>query len=181
MSLISPSPLSLTPQYLSSGPLQIPTSGTAARRCVVRRRSARSSQEGNKRSETSCRRRSRKRKPEPEAYEQWAHEWHTKPCTSLAYRLSLLNPLDGHNHPLWAATSKDKPPRSSFCTALRLAVGHAFVSEYTRRFKRDLNPSMSSANADPGSAPWNTSSSTAIYSHKLEKKLISTTGACAPP
>ena len=81
-----------------------------------------------------------KEKTQAEAYEQWASEWHRKPRTSITYRLSLLTPLSGNNHPLWVATDKAKPTRSSFCTALRLAVGHVFVSEYTHRFKRDFEP-----------------------------------------
>ncbi|KAF8268512.1 hypothetical protein EI94DRAFT_1727413, partial [Lactarius quietus] len=33
-------------------------------------------------------------------FEQWAKEWHTKPCNTHAYHLSLLQPPDRHNHPL---------------------------------------------------------------------------------
>ena len=39
---------------------------------------------------------------------------------------------------LWVTTGKAEPSRSFFCTALRLAVGHAFTAEYTRRFKEDF-------------------------------------------
>jgi hypothetical protein len=83
-----------------------------------------------------------KQKTRAEAFEQWAREWHTKPRNSLAYRLSLTSPPDGHNHPLWNAVNKaESPPsRSTFCTALRLAVGHSFTAEYTRRFKKDFEP-----------------------------------------
>ena len=83
-----------------------------------------------------------KQKSRAEAYEQWAKEWHTKPRTSLAYQLSLTSPPDGRNHPLWAAVNKAEcpPSRSSFCTALRLAVGHSFTAEYTRHFKKDFEP-----------------------------------------
>ena len=83
-----------------------------------------------------------KQKSRAEAYEQWAREWHKKPRTSLAYQLSLTSPPDGRNHPLWAAVDKaERPPsRSSFCTALRLAVGHSFTAEYTHRFKWDFEP-----------------------------------------
>ncbi|KAF8257392.1 hypothetical protein EI94DRAFT_1791826 [Lactarius quietus] len=83
-----------------------------------------------------------KQKSRAEAFEQWAKdsEWHAKPRNTHAYRLSLLQPPDGHNHPLWKAASKDKPSRSSFCTALRFAVGHAFTAEYTRRFKKNFEP-----------------------------------------
>ncbi|KAF8257490.1 hypothetical protein EI94DRAFT_1708952 [Lactarius quietus] len=49
-------------------------------------------------------------------------------------------PPDGNNHPIWKADMKDKPSRSSFCTALRLAVGHSFTAEYTRRFKKEFEP-----------------------------------------
>ena len=77
-----------------------------------------------------------------EAYEQWAKEWHPKPRTSLAYQLSLTSPPDRHNHPLWVAVSKAEcpPSRSSFCTALRLAVSHSFTAEYTHCFKKDFEP-----------------------------------------
>ena len=83
-----------------------------------------------------------KQKTRAEAFEQWAKEWHTKPRDSIAYRLSLPKPPDGHNHPLWtAAIGAEYPPsRSTFCTALRLAVGHSFTAEYTRRFKQDFQP-----------------------------------------
>ena len=45
-------------------------------------------------------------------------------------------------HPLWAAATRAQypPSRSTFCTALRLAVGHSFAAEYTRRFKQDFQP-----------------------------------------
>ena len=83
-----------------------------------------------------------KLKSRAEALEQWAREWYTKPRSSQAYRLALTKPPDGYNHPLWVAALKAKPPpsRSTFCTALRLAVGHAFTAEYTRRFKREFEP-----------------------------------------
>ena len=83
-----------------------------------------------------------KQKTRAEAFEQWAEEWHTKPRSSLAYQLSLTNPPDGHNHPLWAAVEKAEFPlsRSTFCTALRMAVGHSFTAKYTRRFKKDFEP-----------------------------------------
>ncbi|KAF8260647.1 hypothetical protein EI94DRAFT_1811407 [Lactarius quietus] len=81
-----------------------------------------------------------KQKTRAEAFEQWAQEWHLKPHMSHAYCLSLLKPPDGNNHPLWKAALKDKPFRSSFCTALQFAVGHAFTAEYTRRFKKDFEP-----------------------------------------
>ena len=61
------------------------------------------------------------------------------PCTSIAYHLSLLVPLDGNNHPLWVAMDKANPPCSSSCTTLHLAVGHAFVSEYTRHVTFEWN------------------------------------------
>ena len=83
-----------------------------------------------------------KAKSRAEALEQWAREWFSKPRTSHAYRLALSKPPDGFSHPLWAAALKAKlpPSRSTFCTALRLAVGHSFTAEYTRRFKRDFEP-----------------------------------------
>ena len=83
-----------------------------------------------------------KQKTRAEAFEQWAKEWHTKPRNSIAYRLSLPKPPDGRNHPLWATATKAEfpPSRSTFCTALRLAVGHSFTAEYTRRFKKDFQP-----------------------------------------
>ncbi|KAN0137714.1 hypothetical protein V8E53_004470 [Lactarius tabidus] len=84
-----------------------------------------------------------KQKTRTEAFEQWAQEWHTKPCTSLVYQLSLIKPPDGHNSSLWAAVNKAEcpPSCSTFCTALQLAVGHSFTAEYyTRRFKKDFEP-----------------------------------------
>ena len=65
-----------------------------------------------------------------------------KPRSSLAYLLSLTAPPDGQNHLLWAAVNKAEHPhsRSTFCTALRLAVGHSFTAEYTRQFKKDFDP-----------------------------------------
>ncbi|KAF8264020.1 hypothetical protein EI94DRAFT_1703550 [Lactarius quietus] len=81
-----------------------------------------------------------KQKTRAEAFEQWVWEWHLKPRTSHTYRLSLLKPPDGNNHPLWKAAIKDKPSRSSFCTALRYTVRHAFTAEYTRHFKKDFEP-----------------------------------------
>ncbi|KAF8263151.1 hypothetical protein EI94DRAFT_619639 [Lactarius quietus] len=45
-------------------------------------------------------------------------------------------PPNGHKHSLWTAATKDEPPRSSFCTALCLAVGHSFAADYTRRFEK---------------------------------------------
>ncbi|KAF8259982.1 hypothetical protein EI94DRAFT_1812359 [Lactarius quietus] len=81
-----------------------------------------------------------KQKSRAEAFEQWAREWHAKPRRTHAYVLSLPHPPDGNNHPIWKAAMKDKPSRSSFCTALRLAVGHSFTAEYTRRFKKEFEP-----------------------------------------
>lgn len=41
-----------------------------------------------------------KERSRAEAYEQWTNEWHQKPRASIAYRLSLLSPPSGNNHPL---------------------------------------------------------------------------------
>lgn len=83
-----------------------------------------------------------KAKSRAEALEQWVQEWYKKPRASHAYRLALSKPPDGYSHPLWAAALKAEPPPScsTFCTALHLAVGHAFTVEYTRRFKSDFEP-----------------------------------------
>ena len=88
------------------------------------------------------------------AFRKWAQEWQATRHKrvgrdSFAYEYAVLNPPDGKNHPLWiAATSTTTDPltgrrlplfsRHTTSTALRLAVGHAFTSEYTRRFRPDL-------------------------------------------
>jgi hypothetical protein len=57
---------------------------------------------------------------------------------------------DGRHHPLWkAATEKGKNKQSApfsrhtTTTAFRLAIGHAFTSDYSKRFKPDLPPEAS--------------------------------------
>ena len=68
---------------------------------------------------------------------------------SFAYEYTLPHALDGTNHPLWTvavATSLDPTlgcrvplfTQHTTSTVLRLAVGHAFMAKYTRRFQPDL-------------------------------------------
>lgn len=62
---------------------------------------------------------------------------------SFAYEYALTNPPNGHNHSLWKA-AVDKTDgvhcfsRHATTTALCLAVGHAFTSDYARRFRTDI-------------------------------------------
>ena len=89
------------------------------------------------------------------AFRKWAQEWQAT-CRkrvgrdSFAYEYAVLRPPDGKNHPLWiAATSTTTDPvtgrrlpifsRHTTSTALCLAVGHAFTSEYTCQFRPDLD------------------------------------------
>ena len=82
------------------------------------------------------------------AFTKWAKEWHEERRKrygrdSFAYEYALTKPPSGQNHPLWkAAVDKtDGVPcftRHTTTTALRLAVGHAFTSDYTRRFRPDI-------------------------------------------
>ena len=89
------------------------------------------------------------------AFRNWALEWQASCCKrvgqdSFAYEYAIPDPPDGKNHPLWrAATMTNTHPisgrrvplfsRHTTSTAFRLAVGHAFTSEYTRRFRPDLD------------------------------------------
>ena len=67
------------------------------------------------------------------------------PC----YDLAILNPPDGRNNPLWRGAIsiptklKEQCSRHAVTTALRLATGHAFTSQYARRFRKDLPPEAS--------------------------------------
>ena len=82
------------------------------------------------------------------AFTKWAEEWHAERLKcygrdAFAYEYALTKAPDGRNHPLWkAAVDKtDGTPnfsRHTTTTALRLAVGHAFISDYTRRFRPDI-------------------------------------------
>ena len=82
------------------------------------------------------------------AFTKWAEEWHEErhKCygrDSFAYEYALTKPLSRQNHLLWkAAVDKtDGIPcfsRHTTTTALRLAVGHAFTSDYTRQFRPDI-------------------------------------------
>ena len=82
------------------------------------------------------------------AYTKWAKEWHEEQRKrhgkdSFAYEYAITKPPSGLNHPLWkAAVDKtDGIPcfsRHTTTTALRLAVGHAFTSDYARRFRPDI-------------------------------------------
>jgi hypothetical protein len=78
----------------------------------------------------------------------WAQEWkeerRKRGChDSFAYEYALTHPPNGDNHPLWTAAVKKangSPVFSRHTTtiALRLAVGHAFTSDYTRRLRPDI-------------------------------------------
>jgi len=78
------------------------------------------------------------------AFLKWAEEWHTEwhkwlGRDSFAYQYTLSEPPNGSNHPLWKATmdKTDGIPffsRHTTTTALRLAVCHAFISDYMRHF-----------------------------------------------
>ena len=62
---------------------------------------------------------------------------------SFAYEYALTHPPNGDNHPLWTAAAKRANGSSLFTrhtttTALRLAVGHAFTADYTRRLRPDI-------------------------------------------
>ena len=82
------------------------------------------------------------------AFTKWAEEWHEERHKrygrdSFAYEYALTKPPSGQNHPLWkvAVDKTDGIPCFSHhttTTALRLAVGHAFTSDYTRRFRPDI-------------------------------------------
>jgi hypothetical protein len=53
------------------------------------------------------------------------------------------HPPNGDNHPLWTAAAKKANgsplfTRHTTSTAFRLAVGHAFTSDYTRRLRPDI-------------------------------------------
>ena len=89
------------------------------------------------------------------AFRNWAREWQASRRKhvgrdSFAYEYAIPDPPNGKNHPLWHAatmtithpTSGRRVPlfsRHTTSTAFRLAVGHAFTSEYTRRFRPDLD------------------------------------------
>ena len=83
-----------------------------------------------------------------QAFGQWAKEWEEErrrrfANDSFAYEYAITRPPDGNNHPLWTAAVKPNkgdptPSRHTTSTALRLAVGHAFISDYTRRFRPDI-------------------------------------------
>ena len=82
------------------------------------------------------------------AFSKWAEEWQEERRKrygrdSFAYEYALTQPPNGQNHPLWkAAVDKTEGvpsfSRHTTTTALRLAVGHAFISDYTRRFRPDI-------------------------------------------
>ena len=76
------------------------------------------------------------------AYARWAAKWLENQRTgkhthSHSYQFALPFPPNSKNHPLWLAAWKklwpdgDSPPtRHTTTTALRLATGHAFTSNY---------------------------------------------------
>ncbi|KAF8261662.1 hypothetical protein EI94DRAFT_1809968 [Lactarius quietus] len=80
------------------------------------------------------------------AFHMWKTEWLEKrradQHTSFAREYALTRPPDGKNHPLWLGVDKATVDvtRHTTSTALRLAVGHAFTSDYTKRFRPDIPP-----------------------------------------
>ena len=84
------------------------------------------------------------------AFARWAREWHVRDRAEgynrpFPYENTLVYPPDGKNHPLWIAANDfvfpDGPSshtRHNTSTALRLAVGHAFTSDYSHRFRPDI-------------------------------------------
>ena len=83
----------------------------------------------------------------------WAKEWEEERWKrrtgawqdSFAYEHALPFPPNGNNHPLWTASQKTTypdclhpPSRHTTSTALCLAVGHVFTSDYSRRFCPDI-------------------------------------------
>ena len=99
-------------------------------------------------------------------YAKWAHEWtQTRrshgASDSFAYEHALPHPPDGNNHPLWTAAQHDvwpdgttKPTRHCTSTAIRLAVGHAFTSDYTRRFRLDIPESENACECGFNDRSW---------------------------
>ena len=91
-----------------------------------------------------------KRLMRKQAYAKWAAEWlenqqSGKHTHSHSYQFALPFPPNGKNHPLWQAARKDiwlegnAPPTCyTTMTALCFAMGHAFTSDYARRFRKDL-------------------------------------------
>lgn len=73
---------------------------------------------------------------------EWKEKGQKEGIPSFAYEYALTRPPDGRNHPLWKACLENKPTpsRHTTSTAFRLAVGHAFISDYTRRFRPDIPP-----------------------------------------
>ena len=82
------------------------------------------------------------------AFTKWAEEWHAERRErygrdSFTYEYTLTKAPSGQNHPLWKAAidKTDGAPcfsRHTTSTALQLAVGHAFTSDYTRWFRPDI-------------------------------------------
>ena len=87
------------------------------------------------------------------AFSRWAAEWtlaaRARPYPSFVHQHTVTEPPNGDNHPLWKEavrtftdpdTGKALPvySRHTTTTALRLAVGHAFTSDYSRRFRPDI-------------------------------------------
>ena len=83
------------------------------------------------------------------AFARWAKEWEDESQKrrtgawqeSFAYEHALPFPPDGNNHPLWTVSQKTTypdclhpPSWNTTSTALCLAVGHVFTSDYSRRF-----------------------------------------------
>lgn len=81
------------------------------------------------------------------------HHSSSRPYPSFVHKYAVVKPLNGDNHPLWREavrtymdpeTGKSLPVYShhTTTTALCLAVGHAFTSDYSRRFCPDIPEDM---------------------------------------
>ena len=99
-------------------------------------------------------------------YAKWAREWtQTRRVSgtsdSFVYEHALPHPPDGNNHPLWTAAQHDvwpdrttKPTRHCTSMAIRLAVGHAFTSDYTCRFRPDIPKSENACECSFNDRSW---------------------------
>ena len=88
------------------------------------------------------------------AFSCWAAEWtiaaQARPYPSFVHEYAVTEPPNSNNHPLWkeavrtytdpeTSTALPVYSRHTTTTALRLAVGHAFMSDYSRRFRPDIS------------------------------------------
>jgi len=89
--------------------------------------------------------RSQKANAEERAIATLTERYYSAPHTSLIYRTLLTNPPDGKPHPAASfrtqnEDSQDKFSRLTYATLYRVATGHAFVGEYTKRFHPQHTP-----------------------------------------